>query len=179
MDTYRNLLGKERANVAQGRLGYRTTSQHADAGRCTVQDPQCQGGRGCGSCRADAAAFHHCTRVAGVWVIQHDNGGRALQPMIDVARETGDPLDTHGTEISVSHVCGQGDDAIPWRLREPEEVTVGVLCLAVAMHQIDALDQVNNFFLSAVEKLVDRFGSDDDHAVTHRDPIPPPVVFIA
>lgn len=81
------------------------------------------GRRGAGG--ADAGRLQAGERVAGLRVVQQENGGGTRQVPAHVLRIAGDPLEA-GDRCVAAEVGGQGDDPGAGIVREAQEVAVGV-----------------------------------------------------
>ena len=131
--------GRPRSRVSQ-------SAASAAEGRCT---------RG-----ADDGALHTGDRITGVPVVEHQHGGGAGNPGVNVLREAGYPLHAVDARLSADR-GGQCDDARGRPVRKPQEVRRRIDRVTLAVDPVRLFDQRDDLLLMPAQHLVDLCAGDD------------------
>src|SRR5439155_18719877 len=125
-----------------------------------------ENGRSCRPCGREDRTLEYGEGVAGVAVIEHEDGRGTRKTSLDVAGETGDPLQPGHVE-AVSQVGRKRDDPAIGLVGEPQEVAIGVDGPSVGVREIRPPHDLDAFFPIGADDVGDGLTIDDRKLERH------------
>ncbi len=141
-------------------------SQRTGPPRSPAQPVRGEHGRSGGPCGRDDRTLEDGEGVTGVVAIEHEDGRGTRKTSLDVAGETGDPLQPGHVE-AVSQVGRKRDDPAIGLVGEPQEVAIGIDGPSVGVREIGRPHDLDAFLPIGADDVGDGLAIDDRELERH------------